>query len=189
MGNNVICRVCKQNINKTLEKEGVDWIMPKTNCYYHVKCYNKLKKLNHAEDYDLNDPIWFEGLKEYLITGPQIEIDYQKLTSQWNHFREAGRTAKGLFLTALYVYEVRKLKPTKAAGGIGILNYVYEESAEYWMKRIKMEKNILSDIQQQLVSKSEQRTIVIQQIINNDRPKQEFDWSDIDAMEDEDEEC
>ena len=36
----VHCRICGKEINRLLEVDGIDWIMPSKNFYYHLDCYN-----------------------------------------------------------------------------------------------------------------------------------------------------
>ena len=49
---------------------------------------------------------WFEALKYYLNHIVKAPIDWRKLTSQWNNFLKQKKTAKGIYFTMRYAYDV-----------------------------------------------------------------------------------
>ena len=59
-------------------------------------------------------------------------VNYMKIRTQIKDFVAQGLTYKGIYLTLKYWYEIKKESTERAAGGIGIVPYVYKEAATYW---------------------------------------------------------
>lgn len=148
----VHCRVCKKPINRLVEIEDVDWVMPSTNYYYHKKCFEQWAKKNSELHAIANDDEWYQSLLYYLNHVIKMEIDYKKLQSQWNNYlRQKTKTAKGIYFAMKYFFEVIHGDKTKASGGIGIISYIYDDSCQYWHEREEREEGICEQIEQQIL--------------------------------------
>ena len=93
--------------------------------YYHRECFDSLD-----EEDKLTQEIhrkMRETLKEGYIN--------KKVTRQINQYVSQGKTLQGILDTLNYWYDVKKEDPAKAAGGIGIVEYVYVEAQKYWKKK------------------------------------------------------
>jgi hypothetical protein len=55
-----------------------------------------------------------------------------KIKAQWTSFLNNKMTAKGIYYAVRYMYDIKKLDPKKAEGGIGLVPSIYEESSLYW---------------------------------------------------------
>ena len=161
MANIVHCRICKKEIDKHKSKEEIDWIMPSRNFYYHTECYNKWKRDKENPNAVLDDDLWFDSLKDYLAKDLKMAVDYEKVTSQWKNFIKGGKTAKGIYLTIKYFYEVAHGDIKKSEGGIGIVQYIYSESCKYWNERERREEGICAKIEEQLKQKYEQKIVYV----------------------------
>lgn len=157
------CRICHKKINKLIEIEGEDWVMPSKNYYYHASCYNNWAKKNDDIHAKATDEEWFESLKYYLSHVVKAPIDYKKLTSQWNNFlKQKTKTAKGVYLAVKYHYEVQHGDKTKAQGGIGIVSCVYDDSCSYWRERESREAGICARIEEQIKQLAQQKWIRVE---------------------------
>lgn len=157
------CRICHKKINKVLELEDTDWIMPSKNYYYHVTCYNNWAKKNNNIHAKASDEEWFEALKYYLNHVIKAPIDYKKLTSQWNNFlKQKTKTAKGIYFSVKYFYEVQKGDKEKCQGGIGIVSHIYADSSNYWYEREAREAGICAKIEEQIMELKNREVIRVQ---------------------------
>lgn len=98
---------------------------------------------------DDRDALW------YYIFRLFGQYDEEKPVSDWNitqmhKFRQKGMTYKGQLLTLKYFFEIRKNPIEKAHGSIGIIDWVYDEAANYYMKIEKNQKEIGEAIARQL---------------------------------------
>jgi hypothetical protein len=75
---------------------------------------------------------------------------------------KAGRTAKGIYFTLRYFYEVERGDVKEAKNGIGIVSHVYDRAAEYWCNRNAKDKGICDRIEAQIreFQKREVKTIM-----------------------------
>ena len=106
------------------------------------------KQLSKAQNDD-RDALW------YYIFRLFGQYDEEKPVSDWNitqmhKFRQKGMTYKGQLLTLKYFFEIRKNPIEKAHGSIGIIDWVYDEAANYYMKIEKNQKEIGEAIARQL---------------------------------------
>lgn len=178
----VHCRVCKGSIDRETQIEGVDWIMPSKNYFYHKKCYEDWKRKKNDIHANAEDDMWFESLKEYLAKDVKMSVDYAKITSQWKSLLKQGKTAKGIYFAIKYFYDVRKGDPKKSENGIGIVAHIYEEGCAYWVEREQRDKGICERIANQVRQRQEQETIILKA-----KPHQRKKTVDLSIVEMEDE--
>lgn len=126
------CRSCKQPINTEVLEFGIDYVMPKKGVYYHASCYEKKNKIALSTDNKETNDVWLDALYRYMRYDLCQEINYPKLQGQWNSYLNNKMTAKGIYYAVRYMYDIKKLNPDKAEGGIGLVPSIYEESSNYW---------------------------------------------------------
>ena len=186
MGKTVLCRECHQRFDREELKEGVDWVMPSKNYYYHKSCYDtwknkrdSMKNINNEktnEDYKID--IMF-----YLEKVLKIKINYSLLTVQLNRYLKEGKTLKGILFSLFYFYEIMNGNKDKSNGGIGIVPYIYEDARNYWALQVEKQENILTNIENQLHNRRERETIVIKKL--NKKKKWETHLEEIGESADE----
>jgi hypothetical protein len=94
-------------------------------------------------------------------------------------------TAKGIYFTLRYFYEIEKGDVSKSENGIGIVPHIYERGTCYWGERNQRDKGICARIEAQILQAAEKKVRVVFQ-----PPKKKslptVDLSIIADMEDED---
>lgn len=178
----VMCRCCRQRFDIGTDPDGNTWIMPSKNFYYHKNCYNDW--LNKKDDIHAmaEDAMWFDCLKEYLARDLKMGINYEKLTSQWKNLLKQGKTAKGIYFTIRYFYDIKKNDPQKS-DGIGIVSFIYEEGCTYWKNREEHDRGLIARLTEQTkqAATRQKETVVRTQ---KKKINKTIDLADIAAMED-----
>ena len=183
----VHCRICKGSIDRDGQK---DWCMPQEKWYYHIACYDDFaKKRGAIKEGDIHievdDDMWKGAVYDYLKRDVRISLDFRKFSSQWEHFLKKGMTAKGIYFTLRYFYEIEKGDASKSENGIGIVPHVYERGTCYWGERNMRDKGICARIEAQIMQAAEQKVRVIRQAPKVIK-KPTIDLAAIADMEDED---
>ena len=184
------CRICHKKINKLLELEGDDWVMPSKNHYFHTSCYEDWAKKNDEIHANGSDDEWFEFLKYYLNHVIKANIDYKKLTSQWKHFtNQKTKTAKGVYFAVKYFYEIQKGNKEKAQGGIGIVSAIYDDSCQYWRDREEREAGICARIEEQIRMLAKQKwvRVPVQEEVDRQKAAKQNLANALAALEDDEE--
>lgn len=139
------CRICHGIIDKEKEREGIDWIMPSRNWYYHVKCYNDWKVSSNRSDED-----WVLLIYDLIKRDLKGDYNFFLCESQRKRFiKEHQYTNKGMYFALKYFYEVQGNDWTKSHGSIGIIPYIYKEATEYWVSQEEKAKGLLAEIERQ----------------------------------------
>lgn len=167
----VHCRVCKGDIDRNIEQENIDWISPSKNFYYHKECYENWKKKTNDIHAQADEKMWKDAVYDYLRRDKKIVIDYLKMDAQWKALVKKGRTPKGIYFCVRYFYDVQNGDPSKAQGGIGIVDYIYEEGCNYWASKEIRERGLIAKIEQQMKDAQNQETIVIKKTKDNNKKK------------------
>ena len=169
MAHYVQCRICK--IRFDTEQLGQnEWIMPSKNWYYHTSCYESFaKKKGALKENDLTveveDDLWMSAVYDYLTKDLKMSLNYVKFKGQWASYLKKGMTAKGIYFTLRYFYEIKKGDTQKSENGIGIVPFIYEEGTCYWGERNQRDKNICARIEAEIRKdfiQREQTKIVLQ---------------------------
>ena len=164
----VECRVCKQKFNRLdpalIENEY--YVQPVKKFYYHKKCYedfaSKKGKIGQGDlELEAEDEVWRSAVYDYLKRDLKAHVDYPKFISQWNNFIKDGKTAKGIYFTIKYFYEVEHGDISKAEGGIGIVSCKYDQGAAYWVERNRRDAGIVAAIEQQIMEAAKQNVIKV----------------------------
>jgi hypothetical protein len=183
----VQCRICKGKIDRDGQK---DWCMPQEKWYYHIACYDDFaKKRGAIKEGDIHievdDDMWKGAVYDYLKRDLKISLDFRKFTSQWNNLLKTGKTAKGIYFTLRYFYEIEKGDVSKSENGIGIVFKTYEKGTCYWGERNLRDKGICARIEAQIMQAAEQKVHIIRQAPKVVK-KPTIDLAAIADMEDED---
>lgn len=160
MSHLVKCRICKQKFDTDATTE---WIMPSTNYYYHLKCYQDFGKKTKDIYAELEDDLWFQACWDFLRKDLKVNLNFQKVKSQWDNFLKKKMTAKGIFFCLKYFYDVQKGAVDRAEGGIGIVPYIYTQSCEYWAQREQREVGICQKIEDQIRANFDREKIQVTQ--------------------------
>lgn len=162
--NLVHCRLCRKPINRQLETEDIDWIKVSNGNFFHVPCYENWVLKNDPIHAAGDDTAWFEAMRYYINRVLKLEVDWKKVNSQWKIFTsQKTKTAKGVYFALKYAYEIVKVKPEKAAGGIGIVSSVYGDSCVYWHEQEARNAGIVAAITKQVMEQLNAEKIQIVQ--------------------------
>ena len=161
----VMCRYCKEKIDRANTVENIDWVKPANNMYYHPSCLQEQEVWSKKKAKDItaeaDDEEWFHILYDYLKRDIKISIDFIKFQNQWKNFLKKNMTAKGIYFCAKYFYEIKKGDPSKSEGGIGIIPYIYEEGKNYWHQRNVKDRGVVARIEQQILDAALQEKIIV----------------------------
>lgn len=180
----VHCRICKGDIDRNIQIENVDWVMPSKNWFYHKRCYMDWAKKKNDIHSKGNEEDWFSAMWEYLSKDLKIGPDFSKIKSQWANFLKKGFTPKGIYFSIRYHYEIKKGDSKKSEGGIGIVPYIYEECKGYWVKRESEFNDICTKIEKQIKELKEKKPKEVE-YIRRERKVKQLSLSDILEGEDE----
>lgn len=93
--------------------------------YYHRECFDNLD-----EEDKLIQQI-HKKVKEHLGD----TYSKQKVTKQINGYIAEGKTLKGILDAVIYWFEHNQGDPSKSAGGIGIVGYIYADAEKFWQRK------------------------------------------------------
>lgn len=159
----VHCRICKGTIDRDNQN---DWIMPQEKFYYHIACHDDFaKKKGAIREGDIHieadDDLWKSAVYDYLKRDVKMSVNFTKFQSQWNNFLKKGMTAKGIYFTLRYFYEIEKGDVSKSENGIGIVPHIYERGTCYWGERNQRDKGICARIEAQILQAAEKKVRVV----------------------------
>lgn len=175
----VQCRICKQKIDRNIELEGVDWVMPSRNYFYHKKCYRDWKNSSPQSDEE-----WVSFIYDFLSRDLKVTYDFHMCEAQRKKYlRENKMTNKGIFFSLKYFYEIKNGNWEKSHGGLGIIPFIYNEACSYWVIQEKKSQGICKKIEKQMRQLKERDTRVVYK--KKEKSKQTIDLSVIEGMEDE----
>lgn len=147
MSHIIQCRLCKERFDTNKE----EYVLIGQKAYYHKKCYDDwVKNKNNAKTSN-EENFWKESVIDYLYRDVKIPINFAKLENQWANFIKPSKkmTPKGIYFAVKYYYDVKHGNKDKAADGIGIVPYIYQEAAQYWTDlEVKKQGTIESIIEQ-----------------------------------------
>lgn len=181
----VHCRICKGAFDRVKLKEGVDWVMPSKNFYYHKRCYDGWIVNSNDVKAQLADEEFIPFIYSFFSQDLKVSYDYMKCESQRKNFvKNKNCTNKGIYFALKYYYEIQGNSWDKSQGGIGIVPYIYNESREYWQKRVMREEDIMDKIIKQMQERAARPAIKVKKVPKA-KPKWEMPWEEIEASEDE----
>lgn len=118
----VKCLYC----GRTLDANTEPYVKPRSNRYAHKACAELLEDSKSQEEKDK------EALENYIKNLFGISCISKKISHQISFFKDKGYTYTGMLKTLQYFFEIKGNTIEKANGGIGIVDYVYEEARAYW---------------------------------------------------------
>lgn len=178
------CRICGKKFDTNDGVVNIDWVMPSKGFYYHKDCYDNWRRKKNDPTASADDEMWFESLKEYLSKDIKAQVNWPKLTSQWNNFLKQGKTAKGIYFTIRYFYDIAGGDPKKAQGGIGIVPEIYQESSAYWYERNQKEKDTVKKIEELVMARQQQKVVILKPTKKNIKTdKARFSLADVEDDE------
>lgn len=122
------------------------------NRYAHSKCAEEHRKNVSAESYK---DLILKKVKEYLGTS----FIRQKTDRQIQSFLKDGKTLEGIYQAVVYWFDVKNGDIEAANGGIGIVDYIYDEAIKYYQRLAENEeryKNVNENLIQVYVDKRSQ---------------------------------
>lgn len=183
----VHCRRCHVAIDREAQD---DWCTPSKGYYYHKSCYEDfVKKKGKIQEGDISteaeDDFWKSAVYDYLRKDLKISVNYIKFSSQWENFLKKNMTAKGIYFSLRYFYEIAHGDPKKCENGIGIVPHIYNEGTCYWGERNQRDKGICNRIEEQIRQAEQQKTVVIHRKKQERNTRRMVDLSALSEMEDD----
>ena len=124
----VKCAVCKKEFDLN-EIQGVKY---NARRYAHLECYPQGELVpmekKKEEDSDLKD------LKDYISKVYGNKANWPIINKQIKKYTKENKfSVTGILKTLKYIYEIKKLDTDKSNGGIGLVEYLYQESYNYYL--------------------------------------------------------
>ena len=159
----VQCRICKGKFNRLDPSliEGVDYVKPSQRMYYHKKCYEEYQASKLDVHANMTDELWFNATWDFLRKDLKYNFNFVKVRKQWENFIKNKMTAKGIYFSLKYFYEIKKNDVTKSENGIGIIPHIYQDSCFYWQEREKRDSGICKAIEQQIMQAANQKIVEV----------------------------
>ena len=106
----VQCRICKERFNRGDPNlvEGMDYVKPSKNMYYHKKCYDEYLNTRLDVHANMADEGWFNAAWDLLRRDLKYDFNFIKVRKQWESFLKNKMTAKGMYFALKYFYEIKK---------------------------------------------------------------------------------
>lgn len=180
----VTCRVCKEKFDIANLKEGVDYVKPSRNFYYHKRCYDNWRADADGVGSKTEDGQWHLYIYDFIARDMKVEYDYFKIEAQIKQFLKKKMTMKGIFFTLKYFYEVKKGDWNKGYGGIGIVEHVYGDAVKYWVAQENRSIGICAQIEKQMMQARESQIKSINYVRTKKKKKKKINLDDIGDMED-----
>jgi hypothetical protein len=159
----VQCRICKEKFDRLdpANVEGRDFVKPSERMYYHKKCYDEYQASRLDVHANMTDELWFTATWDFLRKDLKYSFNYVKVRKQWEGFLKKKMTAKGIYFTLKYFYEIKRGDVTKSENGIGIVPHTYEDSCSYWYEREERDKGICAAIEKQILEAANQNIVKV----------------------------
>lgn len=129
-----ICPGCGQRI------EDYEWVQTTNHGdgrTWHDKCWNnRNKKIEQEEKEKKERQIILDTAKKYLGNS----VNEKLVNQQMDRYKSEGKKYQGIKLTLDYWYGTQGGTPSKANGGIGIVDFIYNEAAQKYKEKLDREK-------------------------------------------------
>ena len=134
----VKCKYC----GKVFDRDKEPFEQVSAQRYAHLACAMAAKNEKSQADLDKED------LEKYILQLLNEDFISPRVRKQINQFvQEYNYTYSGMKKALVYFYEVKGNDKSKAAGGIGIIPYVYRQAYEYyyslWLANQKNEDKVI----------------------------------------------
>ena len=134
------CVYCGKPLDRNVE----EWEQAPSNRYAHKSCYDKRQEEIQEQKTERKYKAKIHE-KNKEVCG--IQYVKTRTEKQIKEYLKEGMTAKNIYKTLEYWYDIKKQDPAEAHGGIGIVPYVYHQAMEYWQKQkiIGTQNDIIDD--------------------------------------------
>ena len=119
----VKCFFCQQTFDANKEP----FIMVNSRRYAHEKCFNDNQKQKTKDELDKEE---LETYIKQLFNIPKITPKIQRQIKKY--VEENQYTYSGIRRSLIYFFEVKKKSLDKANGGIGIVEWIYQDAFNYY---------------------------------------------------------
>lgn len=144
MGKIVTCRKCKKPFEIKVEDENIHWVLRSQNYYYHRECWDEFTNIRREKDSEE----WID-LTYYLITHLiKGDYNYFQIERQMQTLIASGKTPKGIFYALYWHYIIKDYNKWEGKYGIGIVPYIYDNSASYWYERESKRAGLMAQIEE-----------------------------------------
>lgn len=128
MAHYCICPKCNIKFNR----DKIQAVKISACRYGHASCYPDIKELVPMETSPSIDPD-LKALNEYIAALYGNKGNYPLIKKQIKKFHDEYKyTYSGMQKSLIYFYEVKHNKIEDSNGGIGIIEYVYEQARQYY---------------------------------------------------------
>lgn len=129
------CLYCGGTIDRDND---IDYSKVSGNRYAHWSCIKRHDEVN--------------DLLEYVKSILGNTMVMSKTTKQVDEYLKNGRTCSGIRNALRYWYEIKGNDISKSGGGIGIVDYIYDEANDYFEHKEKI-RDRMSNIDGNLIDK------------------------------------
>ena len=134
MAHIVTCQYCR----KKFDRDKIPFVQISPKRYAHKDCSKKEDARLKQEEADKID------LENYIMKLLGEDYISPRVRKQINTYREQYQyTFSGMKKALVYFYEVKGNSTEKANGGIGILEYIWDEVENYYTKKADIKKHNL----------------------------------------------
>lgn len=123
----VVCPICKKKFYREDEEYVVDG-----RRYYHASCYAEKQQ---TEEYINKIHDYCKKLYGSKYVKSRIDNQIKELLNDGT-----GKTITGIYRSLIWHYEKNNGDPDKAFGSIRIVDYVYNDAANYYLQKWQMEQ-------------------------------------------------
>lgn len=175
----VTCRICKEKFDKDKTQKDEYWVMPSKNWYYHKKCYEDWRNTSIQSETD-----WVGLIYDFFSHDLKVSYDYHMCEAQRKKFVTQNKfTNKGIYFALKYFYEIKKGDWDKSHGGMGIVPFIYKESAQYWVAQENKHNGFLAAIEQQILERKNREVINLTQTKKKTKKKAKFSLDEVEGAE------
>ena len=120
----VKCAICNQIFDTNL----IQAVKHGARRYSHYTCEpdGELVPLGSEADPDMIK------LKEYITNTYKDKANWVLINKQIKQFQEKGYSLSGILKSLVYFYEVKHNSIEKSNGGIGIVDFIYQDARQYY---------------------------------------------------------
>lgn len=138
----VKCMYCGKSIDRNIE---IGWSKANNTRYAHDIC---------IQEHNANEE-WLNKVLDYNKEKCGQSFVKSRTTKQFNDYIKDGKKGGDILNTLIYWYDIKKSDPQEAYGGIGIVDYIYDEACNWWQKR-KESQERYKDLTDEIVKKDKQ---------------------------------
>ena len=106
---------------------------------------------------------WKDSTYYFLKNHLKIAVNYPLFDKQWQSNLKKKRTPKGIYFALVYFYDIKKNSVERSNGAIGIVDYIYDDSREYWKQQNQRDSDIIKRIEEQAKKQAEAQKQIVRQ--------------------------